>query len=195
MKEAHLAIYLRAREYWNTRFNDIHVPIAYAHARDLLLGHPQADADVVIPAVLLHDVGWKSIPEAQAEKAYGPVTEDNALIRFHETEGARIATEILGAVGYEPAKTQAIARIIDGHDTRLVSLSLEDSIVKDSDKIWRFMPVGVDYHHRQFGKPLAEYLPWLAAQIDRWFFTEQAKRCARESIALAERAFRETGHV
>lgn len=191
MKEKHFAIYLRAREYWDTRFNDIHVPIAYAHARELLLGYPQADADVIIPAVLLHDVGWKSIPETEANKGYGPVAKDDSLVRFHETEGARIALEILRAVGYDPGKMEAIAQIIDGHDTRLVQISVEDAIVKDSDKIWRFTPVGIDYHHRQFDKPLSEYLPWLAAQIDRWFFTDHGKRLAQDSLDRVRLTFME----
>lgn len=195
MKEIHYDVYLQARCYWNSRFNDIHVPIAYLHARELLLAHPLADADVVIPAVLLHDVGWKSIPEDQQGKAYGPTVEDESLLHLHEAESTRIAREILSAVGYDAQKTEAIAQIISGHDSRPEPISLEDSLVKDADKMWRFTPVGVDYHHRQFCKPLAEYVPWLGRQIDRWFFTEYGKESARAAIALIERVFSEVGHV
>ena len=195
MKDIHYAVYLRAREYWNTRFNDIHVPLAYLHGRALLLSHPAAEADVVVPAILLHDVGWKSIPEEEQVLGYGPTVEDESLRRFHEIEGARIANEILSAVNYDPRKRELIVRIIDGHDTRLESLSEEDSLVKDADKMWRFTPVGVDFHHHEFGKPLSEYVAWLACQIDRWFFTERGKQMAREALGEVERAVAEVGHV
>ncbi|MCX7169100.1 MAG: HD domain-containing protein [Proteobacteria bacterium] len=195
MNELHHAVYLRAREYWNTRFNDIHVPLAYLHGRQLLLAHPAADADVVIPAILLHDVGWKSIPEGEQGQAYGPLVEDEGLRRHHEIEGARIANEILSAINYDPRKQQMIAHIIDGHDSRLESLSEEDSVVKDADKIWRFTPVGVEYAHLQFGKSLKEYLAWLGCQIDCWFFTERGKQMAREAFFEIEHAVAEVGHV
>ena len=195
MKELHYAVYLRAREYWNTRFNDVHMPLAYLHARQLLLAHPAADADVVIPAILLHDVGWKSIPEEDQGRAYGPIVEDESLRRHHEIEGARIANEILSAIHYDPRKQEMIACIIDGHDSRLESLSEEDSVVKDADKLWRFTLVGVDIHHLQFCKALSEYVPWLGRQVDRWFFTERGKQMAREEFAKVEHALAEAGHV
>ena len=195
MHERHYAVYLRARDYWNTRFNDIHVPLAYLHARELLLAYPTADADVVIPAILLHDVGWKSIPEEDQGRAYGPTVEDESLRRLHEIESMRIAAEILSAVKYDQRKHEAIIRIIDGHDTRLESLSEEDSLVKDADKLWRFTPVGVDYHHVQFGKPLKVYVSWLGQQIDRWFFTERGKQIAKVALTDVQRAESEIGHV
>lgn len=195
MKQAHYAVYLRAREYWNTRFNDIHVPLAYLHARELLLSYPDADADVVIPAILLHDVGWKSIPEEDQGRAYGPTVEDESLRRLHETEGMRIADEILSALGYDSRKLEHIVHIIGGHDSRLESLSQEDSLVKDADKLWRFTPVGVEYHHLQFGQPLKEYVAWIGGRVDHWFFTERGKQMARTAIGEVERALAEAGHV
>lgn len=195
MKETHYPVYLRAREYWNTRFNDFHMPLAYLHGCELLLAYPAADADVVIPAIFLHDVGWKLIPEEDQGRAYGPAMEDESLRRHHEIEGARIADEILSAVNYDPSKREMIVRIIDGHDSRLESLSEEDSLVKDADKLWRFTLVGVDIHHRQFGKPLSEYVPWLGCQVDRWFFTQRGRQMAREELAKVEHALGEVGHV
>jgi hypothetical protein len=195
VNDLHRAVYLRAREYWNTRLNDIHVPLSYLHARQLLLAHPTADADVVIPAVLMHDNGWKSIPENQQLRAFGHKVEDESLRRFHETEGARIAGEILSAVGYHPVKRETIMRIIDGHDSRLQSLSLEDSLVKDADKIWRFTPAGMDIDHRRYGVTLARHLEWTAPQLDRIFFTEPGRAMARAALAEVQRALAEVGHV
>lgn len=196
MKESHYAVYLRARDYWNSRFNDIHVPIVYLHGRELLLANPAADADIVVPAILLHDVGWKSISEANQKRAYGPAPEDESLVRVHEREGVRIAGEILVGLNYEPRKSEAILRIIDGHDSRQQAISLEDALVKDADKVWRFTPVAVDYHHRLFDQQLAEYVRWLAGQFERWvFYTQRGKQMAREQLDVVQRAMAEVGHV
>ncbi|HEY6004157.1 MAG TPA: HD domain-containing protein [Anaeromyxobacter sp.] len=195
MNDDHRSIYLRAREYWNTRFNDLHVPVAYAFARELLLAHPGADRDVVVPAILLHDVGWKSIPEDRQLRAFGVEVRDEALRRFHETEGARIAAEILSAVGVAPGRRDAIVRIIDGHDTRLEALSLEDALVKDADKLWRFTPAAIDIDHRRFRMTLGDYLPWLGRQLERIFLTARAAQIASDHFARVHRCFSEAGHV
>jgi HD superfamily phosphodiesterase len=183
MKNEYCAIYLQAREYWNTRFNDIHVPIAYEQARKLLAAHQDADPDVVLPAVLLHDVGWKSIPDDQQLRAFGVVTQDQALQRFHETEGARIGGAILSAAGCDPRRRELILRIIDGHDSRLHALSLEDALVKDADKLWRFTATAADIDARRFKLPLREWVAVLDQRLDQWFFTPTAKRMAHTALA------------
>jgi HD domain len=195
MNDVERSIYLRARAYWDTRFNDLHVPVAYAFARELLLAHPEADRDVVVPAILLHDVGWKSIPEDQQLRAFGVEVRDEALRRFHETEGARIAAEILSVVGVAPARRDTIVRIIDGHDSRLEALSLEDALVKDADKLWRFTPTAVDIDYRRFQMPLGDYLPWLGRQVDRILLTSRGAQIARDQFGRVHRTFSEVGHV
>lgn len=195
MNDFQRSVYLRAREYWNTRFNDLHVPIAYAFARELLLAHPEADRDVVVPAILLHDVGWKSIPEDRQLGAFRPAARDETLRRFHETEGARIAAEILAGAEAVPGRRDAIVKIVDGHDTRLEALSLEDALVKDADKLWRFTPAAVDIDHRRFEMPLGEYLQWLGRQVDRIFLTPRAPQMAREHFTRVSRCASEADHV
>lgn len=195
MNDLQTSVYLRAREYWNTRFNDLHVPIAYGFARELLLAHPDADRDVVVPAILLHDVGWKAIPEERQLGAFRPGARDEVTRRLHETEGARIAAEILSAAGAAPRLREAIVRIVDGHDTRLEPLSLEDALVKDADKLWRFTPTAIDIDHRRFELPLGEYLAWLGRQADAILLTARAGQIAREQFARVERAFAAAGRL
>ena len=44
-----------------------------------------------------------------------------------------------------PYEDDEVSRlIIDGHDTRDHALSLEDSLVKDADKLWRYTRFGLD---------------------------------------------------
>ena len=49
----------RASEtYMRARKNDIHIPLSYAFARELLKRYPEADEDIVSLAIILHDIGW-----------------------------------------------------------------------------------------------------------------------------------------
>jgi HD superfamily phosphodiesterase len=182
-------IYRRAAAYWDTRQNDVHMPLAYGFAQKLLDSYPQADAAVVLPAILLHDIGWKMVPEDRQRNAFGPQATDIAANRLHEEEGFRLAGGILAALDYEPAKTQEILSIIDGHDSRLEALSLNDKLVKDADKLWRFTLTGIDIDHRRFGLTLAAYLDYMDDKIEAWLFTPEAKEIARTELARARAEF------
>jgi HD superfamily phosphodiesterase len=178
----------RAKPYLDTRQNDVHTHIVYGLAERLLVLYPEAEAAVVLPAAILHDVGWKMIPEDQQVKAFGPKMTDTALRRVHEVEGVRIAREILTAVGYDPPRRDEILTIIDGHDSRETALSLNDQVLKDADKLWRFTQTGIDIDRRRFDVELREYIPWLRLQIERWLFTPEAVRMASETIAESQAA-------
>lgn len=179
-------IYQKAEPYLNTRYNDIHVQMAYDFARRLLIYYPEADEDIVLPAILLHDVGWKMVPEEKQLNAFGPKGKDKKTQRFHEVEGVKIARAVLISLNYDEKKIKQILAIIDGHDTRLKGLSLNDKLVKDADKLWRFTPTGVNIDHTRFGIPRDSYLHWIAPMIDDWFFTSEAKDMARNALREAK---------
>ena len=46
-----------------TRGNDIHLPISLAYAERLCGAYPDADAELVRVAILLHDTGWAHVDE------------------------------------------------------------------------------------------------------------------------------------
>ncbi len=87
---------------------------------------------------------------------------------------------------YDKEKILEILSIIDGHDTRLEALSLNDQLVKDADKLWRFTPTGVDIDHTRFGIPRDNYMKWLDTVIDGWLFTPEAKEMALAALAEAK---------
>lgn len=180
-------IYRRAAVYWDTRHNDIHLPLAYDFAKRLLTYYPDADESIVLPAILLHDVGWKMVPEEKQLNAFGPKATDKAANRLHEVEGVRIAGEILASLNYDAGKTGEILAIIDGHDSRLEALSLNDKLVKDADKLWRFTVTGVNIDYRRFGVELAGYLDYLGNKIEEWLFTPEAKEIARAELTKTRR--------
>ncbi len=180
-------IYSQAEAYLDTRQNDVHVSLSYDFARRLLGLYPGADEEIVLPAIILHDVGWKMVPEERQLSAFGPKIKDKKTQRIHETEGVKIAEEILIRLNYDQEKIPEILSIIDGHDTRLEALSLNDQLVKDADKLWRFTPAGVDIDHTRFGIPRDSYMKWLDTVIDDWLFTPEAKKMAHEALAEAKR--------
>jgi|TARA_B100000959_G_scaffold262631_1_gene301246 HD superfamily phosphohydrolase YqeK len=179
----YLELYKLAKPYLDTRNNDIHTRLAFSCAKELLRYYPDANESVVLTAVLLHDVGWKMIPEDQHLKAFGPKMKDENLRRLHEVEGVRIASEIMNELGYELSKCKEVLLIIDGHDSREKALSLNDKLLKDADKLWRFTQTSVEIYHQRFVMGLQEYLDWLGNQITDWFFTPEADKIARETLA------------
>ena len=179
-------IYRKAEPYLDTRRNDVHVSLSYDFARRLLVHYPNADKEIVLPAIVLHDVGWKMVPEEKQLSAFGPKAKDKKTQRIHETEGVKIAEEILTLLHYDSDKILQILSIIDGHDTRLEALSLNDQLVKDADKLWRFTPVGVDIDHTRFGIPRDRYMEWLDTVIEDWLFTPEAREMAHAALADAK---------
>ena len=153
----------------------------------MLPHYPDADDEVVLPAIVLHDVGWKMVPEEKQLNAFGPKVKDKKTQRIHETEGVKIAEKILTDLDYDKEKILEILSIIDGHDTRQEALSLNDQLVKDADKLWRFTPAGVDIDHTRFGIPRDRYMEWLGTVINDWFFTPEAREMAQAALAEAKR--------
>jgi HD superfamily phosphodiesterase len=181
IKPIHQKIFEKAKPFLRTRKNLIHTRIALQYALKLL-EQEKGDEGVVIPAVLLHDVGWKAIPEKLHLTAFGPNPSNPKLARVHELEGAKIAKAILVKLHYPPEKVNEIFRIIQGHDSRKRPISASDGIVKDADKLTRYSKKGMAIDLGWFHIPRREYLVFLKAIIDHWFLTPTGKEIARKEI-------------
>jgi HD superfamily phosphodiesterase len=188
--DPHVAVWEAARPYMRSRGNDVHIPLSYADARWLLSYHPEADEDVVLLSVLLHDIGWAVLDQDKIiSEGMGPNGMESEIRYAHEREGARLAREILGGLGYDVALVDEVAAIIDGHDTRAEALSRNDELMKDCDRLWRFTVPGIALSCEWTGKSPAEYWPSLEAQLERFFTAEAAER-AREDLALSRQALK-----
>lgn len=181
-------IFELARPFLDTRDNEIHTIVAVTFANKLLQVE-EGDASVVIPAIMLHDVGWKSVPEDLQLRAFGPGENDESIKRIHEVEGARIARGILDRVGYPPALVDEICRIIEAHDTRQEALSLNDAIVKDSDKLWRLSKEALMVDPPRFKIDRLVHLKWLGRQIASWFMTLTARELALQEYRARGESF------
>ncbi|MEM7112243.1 MAG: HD domain-containing protein [Chloroflexota bacterium] len=168
--------------YWTVRDNDIHVPESYEFARRLLAHYPEADPLIVLPAILMHDNGYANVPQKTllAGLIDAPVAFRTDITRLHEIEGVKIAREILGRFDFNEAQTEAICDIIDGHDSRKTAVSLEDKLVKDADKLWRFSVSGVRTASGWMAMSHSNFLDYVLSKADGWLFTNEAKEMARK---------------
>ena len=138
------AVWREAEPYMRARKNDIHIPLSFAFARRLLAIYPDADEDIVSLAILLHDIGWWTIDMTDIiEKGFGPNMMQSEVRFLHEREGVRLSREVLTKTGWPEQVSAAVGEIMDGDDTRPQPRSLNDRLVRDSDKLWRFTVTGV----------------------------------------------------
>jgi hypothetical protein len=179
-------IYQLAQPYLNTRYNDVHTEMSMQLAYQLLSAEGGQES-IVIPAIILHDVGWQKVPVALHLKAFGPKATSPEINRTHEKEGVKIARKILTEINYDKEKITEILKIIDGHDSRKNSISLNDRIVKDADKLWRYTQKGFEVDNNRFEETVAEGLNRLRKYLARWFYTDTAFQIAKDELQQRER--------
>lgn len=179
-------IYQLAQPYLSTRHNDVHTEMSMQFAYQLMSAEGGQES-IVIPAIILHDVGWKKVPEELHLKAFGPKATMPELNRVHEVEGVKIAKDILEKVNYDVEEMTQILEIIDGHDSRKQPISLNDRIVKDADKLWRYSREGFHIDNERFGESYAAGLNRIRKYLPVWFFTSTARKLAGEELQKHER--------
>ena len=182
IKPVYQKIFERAKPFLRTRKNVIHTKIALQYALKLLK-EETGDDKIVIPGILLHDVGWKMVPEPLQLTAFGPNASNPELVRMHELEGAKIARNILEQLHYSPKKVKEICDIVRGHDSRKRPISRNDLLVKDSDKLFRYSRKGISLYSDIFQITEKTYIRYLEGKIDQWFFLPTSRKLAREEMA------------
>lgn len=182
-------VWTAAEPYMRARKNDIHIPLSFAWAQRLLEEYPDADRDVCSLAILLHDIGWYSIDmEDIIEKGFsGPNMLQSDVRYLHEAEGVRLAREVLARTGWSEEVIDQVCEIIDGHDTRPEPRHLNDRIVRDADKLWRFDVTGVAVACDWFRTTPGGYAERLEQQKDT-LETEAGRRMAAQTLAATRRA-------
>ena len=191
-QDQHLDIWKQALPYLHTRSNDKHTLYCYVYAVELLEHHPEANQQLVLVSILLHDVGWSTVDEDKQLLSFGPNQKYPELQVQHEKEGARIAKEILSNLDFPANFIDAICEIIDGHDTRKDYISLEDALVKDADKLWRYTPFGLETIKDWFGYSETEQLELLAKWLETRFYTETSQAIANGLLRALELQYQES---
>lgn len=106
---------------------------------------------------------------------------------MHELEGAKIAREILQNVGYGEKSIREIVVIIEGHDSRNDGRSVNDRIVKDADKLWRYSKEAIEIDMKRFEQTHEEALERIRSNLTKWFFTNSARAMAGQELMAREK--------
>ncbi|WP_369045775.1 HD domain-containing protein [Sinomonas sp. P10A9] len=167
-----------------TRGNDIHLPISVAYAERLCAAYPGADRELVLVATLLHDTGWAHVDESRILSEGFTGDWRKAAIRYeHEHQGCLVARRVLPGLGYSEEFIGRVTEIIDGHDTRHVAYSLEDALMRDADRSWRFDRAGIALASSWFTMDPATYADRLATEIVPELITDAAVQMATADLA------------
>lgn len=185
LREKDLKIWQAALPFLDVRSNDAHTLYSYALLQRLLEYTPEGEADVVLPAILLHDTGWKMIPADKILHAFGPNNKYPELTRQHELEGVIIATTVLQNLGYPTILIEKITAIIDGHDTTKIARSTNDALMKEADKLWRYTPHGISTIQGWFNISESEVLDILEDFVLPTFLTENGRMTAKMMLSTA----------
>jgi hypothetical protein len=187
-----VALWEDAKSFLDVRNNDEHTLVAYAVAQELLKLIPEAEESIVLPAILLHDVGWKRVPQEPLLDAIGRHPKRPDLVRDHELYGVEIAGEILRKHKPAGVDLEAVLAIIDGHDTTREQRSINDAVVKDSDKGWRTTPHGMKVIRGWYDWSVAEYVEMVSTVSNPRLLTAPGRAMAetftaslRAELALA----------
>lgn len=182
-------------EETRSRGNDIHLPISVAYAERLCDAYPEADRELVLVATLLHDTGWAHVDESRIISEGFTGDWRKAQIRYeHELQGCVVAQRVLPELGYAPEFVERATAIIDGHDTRLVAYSLEDALVRDADRAWRFDRAGIALASTWFRMDPATYSDRLETEIIPELITDAAVQMAHADLRRS-RAILKTGVI
>ena len=186
------AIYALAEPYWQTRANEIHVPGVLrdraAAARGAPRGGPGRSCSrrsccttAATPSCPRRTTtrGWRARRIGWERRHHAPPRDRGRADRGRDPRRGRLRPGADRARGQE---------IVDGHDSRPEALSLEDAIVKDADKLWRFTESGVRVCHG--GWTARPRIHGLRGVADRRLVLHRrrAKALAREALAEARGA-------
>ena len=161
-----------------------HAQIAHQYSLRLLSAEG-GDRRIVEPAVILHDVGWSKLTPEQIKMAFGVRAggeEAERLNRIHEVEGAVIAGRLLHDLDYDSLFIKQITIMIGRHDSGNDPESLEEKILKDADKLWRFSGFGFWNEIERQGLDSLELYRFLEERRPAWFFLPTALFLAEEEL-------------
>jgi hypothetical protein len=178
-------VWRAADPYLRARKNDIHLPITFHWCQRLLDAHPEADRDVCLLAAMLHDIGWWAIDmETILQDGFRSANPLQADVRYrHEAEGVRLAAPLLRDCGWPDPVIAQVCEIIDGHDTRAEPRHLNDRVVRDADKLWRFSVIGVSLSCDWFGETIAANIARVTPTLPR-LETAKGRELAAQELAL-----------
>ena len=165
--------------------------VAYFALKLLEIG---ADRNVVLPAAILHDIGWSQVSVDFRKMFKDPYHPDFAKVnnpemrRLHQKESVRLAIGILADCEWPKRYHAAILGIVGDHDTRDNFTSLEAHVMGDADRLWRFTAIECE----NYGWKPQDFIAKRKADLAQptYLLTEAGRRIAEIELKNTEAYFR-----
>ena len=191
MKAVFNEIWKLALPYQDQRDDPGHAKITLKYAQELLL-REKGNEDVIIPAIILHDIGWSQLIKGRRILVFAKSAreEDKLEVQLeHQNESVRLAAGILREVQYPDELIKEILEIISQHDTRKGFISKNDGLVRDADKLWRTSREGFAAAEARSISRDESQLKKLEDNMNKpdYFYSETARKIAFEEFALRKK--------
>ena len=177
-------LFEQAKPYLAVRGDLDHARISHRYAV-ILMKQEGGSRRIIEPAIILHDMGWSCLGAQEIKAAFGVKAEgveSERLNRIHEMEGAVLARRLLEYTHYDSLLIDKIASIIRTHDSGEDIHSLEEAVVKDADKLWRFSETGFSKEIERQGITPFELYRHLIQHHETWFCTQSAFEIAAKEL-------------
>lgn len=135
----------KASPYQYARGDGRHTENVTYFTAKLLEHEKEAEAQVALPAAIIHDIGWYWMTSQEHRNGLPYGTPPDILRKNkikHEALGVKNGRKLLQESGYTDEEIERIIEIVDGHDTRKEFLSPSDGVMRDADKLARFSKDG-----------------------------------------------------
>lgn len=154
-----------------------------------------ADFDIVIPAAILHDIGWSNVPSKERMATLDGSETDKVnkdqIRKKHEKYGVELAKQILNQINYDKDSIHEILQIISQHDSRRGFISKNEGIMRDADKMWRFDKRSFVADTKRLKNPAQELLKIRRnyLKVSDFFSSESGKKTAYEELEKREKEY------
>jgi HD superfamily phosphodiesterase len=152
-----------------------------------LLKEEKGDPEVVITALVLHDIGWSRVPFDDFVHAPPEKKKETRSLKEHMVQSAVLSREILEPFDFPKDKKELVLKIIAVHDLPEVIQDLpepEAVLVMEADRLDRFGEKSLNRYRKMFGENyLREGRRFLLEGSKTWFRTPTARRLVQELLA------------
>lgn len=191
MKEIFKQIWKKAELMQDLRDDKGHAKIVTGFA-EKLCNIFKANEMIVTPTAILHDIGYYGMDKNILKNLMVGKLSKEEIKRIkdeHMKKGAELAENILKKLNYNPKFVKIIVNIIKNHDSEGVGFSIEEKIIRDADKLWRYSKEGFDLDVKRRNCKSIEWYNYLLKNLEKenYFQTEEAKKIAIDELKKREK--------
>ncbi|MCC7303903.1 HD domain-containing protein [bacterium] len=182
----YLPLWKAAQTYQDKRNDKGHAFIVTAYA-SFIAARENCAATVVIPAAILHDIGWSAVSLEDRMSIFRSDTPKEQKMQarvVHQEQGVLLAKELLEKVQYDTALIPVILEIISQHDSRKGFISNNEGAMRDADKLWRYDEYGFMSDYLNGTGAIADQIKVLEQYIDteHFFCFESSRQLAKDLL-------------